>query len=1287
MTSSKEFRGFGKRKLRAQNEEKISVRKALKQIQNLAKGKKYEGIFQEIKAIASGNEEVQESPKADNLTNGESGDESGDGKPAGHESSPSGMGSGNWDSDVGSLISSDKPICIADDGHIKEWVEGSAVDPEIVALNVKSLSGNTPYDYLCYSDKLPRLNTGALNRFWMQRYAHTYAGGWWCSGVDVLTGGDSQWGTFKPNEKYIDGEGKPIKYEHPPKVPTELFALKVPPRLWQLVARRYDLSLPENYQTLPHSAFWKWVIDHPKIPLIITEGPKKVAAVLSCGYVCVALPGIWSGVRQPKDEDGNPDGMASLIPQLQVFAQTGRRIYFAFDQDTKRTTARSVSKAIAKTAKLFLTQKCEVKVISWNSAIGKGIDDVLVALGREKFDELYRNALTFDEWSSLQLRRLTYSPNLVINRRYIGEIEIPASAQLIGVRGPKGCGKTELLRWLTEPQIKSGERKTLLISHRIQLALQTSSRLGIPFVTQLKDTEQGSLFGYALCIDSLHRESQARFIPQEWWGATIVLDEIQQILWHLLSSSTCTSKRVAIIKTLQELLQIVIKSGGRIIILDADLNDISIDFIEGLLGFSPERFILVNEYKFQNPWTIYKFGGKNPAGMIAELEVHLQNGKKALLCLSAQKPKSRWGTQVQEEYFRRKYPHLKILRIDSESVANPEHEAFGCTENLNNIVVKYDLVISSPTIETGVSIDVEHFDGVWQVGQGLQTADGTRQNLARNRPPVPRYVWIKSQGINFQGNKTTTPSALIASQKRVDKANRGKLLESGLQEMPDGNFSPICLETWAKLAAVINLGMWKYEETILKDLEEEGHHIINWNDRENDEVEGSSLSPDTVEKQVDAVRDEFYLKYRQDVSASSTLTDTEFEKLNRQQQRKTDELLQLIKGQVERKYLVECSPELIEKDDNKWGSKLRLHYFWKDGREYLQFKDAQFMEKAIAHGQGDYFMIDSNRSLMQMKVGLLDYLGIARLYEGAGFHNGHPAVVDILEKVRVAARHVQTVAGIDLSKVAKDEKRSIEGLQMILNLLGHKMTCYARKGKRGAEIRYYSTPAPEFERDEETKKLILGEDGLPIPKVDGREEVFAAWLERDAELKRKAEEQKALALAEDERIKAELTRRKAEEEARALEAQQQHIGFTAESLAEVLSTIDAREQYEDLLTCNDKMLVEAAWALVDQEVRDRINAFYKPQAINEVTPNHPQVLDTVSELELVDEELKTSSHLSELEELPAVELWIRRLNRALLITKESAKRVYSLLPHQILHEVWGRLSYGVQSQYVELFAT
>ena len=45
--------------------------------------------------------------------------------------------------------------------HLTEWLN-SGVDEEIYHLNVRSLSGTLPYEYLLYSPKISRRNDGRL---------------------------------------------------------------------------------------------------------------------------------------------------------------------------------------------------------------------------------------------------------------------------------------------------------------------------------------------------------------------------------------------------------------------------------------------------------------------------------------------------------------------------------------------------------------------------------------------------------------------------------------------------------------------------------------------------------------------------------------------------------------------------------------------------------------------------------------------------------------------------------------------------------------------------------------------------------------------------------------------------------------------------------------------------------------------------------------------------------------------------------------------------------------------
>ena len=102
----------------------------------------------------------------------------------------------------------------------------------------------------------------------------------------------------------------------------------------------------------------------------------------------------------------------------------------------------------------------------------------------------------------------------------------PEDAQIIGLRSPKGTGKTHWLSNQVQKAILQGKR-AIVITHRIQLAKALCDRFGIDHIEHIKDSETRGFLGYGLCIDSLHPNSQAHFNPEEWEEAVVILDECE----------------------------------------------------------------------------------------------------------------------------------------------------------------------------------------------------------------------------------------------------------------------------------------------------------------------------------------------------------------------------------------------------------------------------------------------------------------------------------------------------------------------------------------------------------------------------------------------------------------------------------------------------------------------------------------------------------------------------------------------------------------------------------------
>lgn len=1045
-----------------------------------------------------------------------------------------------------------------------ELYQESGIHPDLIKLNFFHLEGQAALDRLFISEKLKRTNSGAISYSILKRYRHVEAGGWWVSGVDVLnTYSDDLWGQFKPLQPRLSADkGKIIKYEAPPKHPTGIIALKVSQQLWQAIARLNKIKLFLSPLTLRLRdrnnliSFWEWVVNNPEVPLIITEGAKKAAALISTGYAAIALPGIFNGYRQPKDELGRKTGLAKLIPQLQVFATPGRKIYFAFDKDTKASTIANVNRAIAKTGKLFVKAGVDVRVIRWLET-AKGVDDLIVQHGASAFHQAYNKALSLSTWLVQSSVQLTYKANIQVNRRYLGSLIeaegkrqvdeetgrrgvlkdtashngekqaspyplvhaakafvqspspliIPNTAKLIGLKSPKGSGKTYLLEQIVDRAIKEG-KWVLLLTHRIQLGEALCQRVGLPYLTEIKTVEYGTVLGYGLCIDSLHPNSGARFNADNWSDGIVIIDEAEQVIWHLLNSSTCTSERVEILAQFKTLIQNNLSGDGQVYLADADLSDVAIDYIRGLAGFHVEPFVVVNDWQptIEQRWTIHNYEEKNPARLVRDLVNHIEAGGKPFISCSAQKLQSKWGTQNLESYLQLKFPDHKILRIDSETVADPSHPAYGCIAHLNEILPQYDMAIASPSIETGVSIEckrtdkcysevpiafqlllqgqitnlgkikqIPHFDSVWAIAQGVQTADSIRQALARIRTSVPRYLWAAKRGFHkcMVGNGATVKKALIASTKNKASTNIRLLqaADASLSDLDlDTNFQPESLNTWAKRGCYINLTMQNYRSSIVEGLIAEGHEVTA-----PPELKTEVLNCVTeVETQLKHVAKTKYQADCAHVADAPIPTDAQYQKLKDKRAKTKSERWVERKGNLVRRYGsdVSITPELVAKDDEGWYGKILSHYYLTVGRQHLIGRDLKQLRAIACHTKNRLWLPDFNRSLLSTSLRLLETLIIDLLKPGVEYRGSDPNLQLIAELAHANKRELKTFLGLTIV----ESDTPIKIAQKLLSLLGLKLTYIGRLGSREQRERVYV-----FESSS-----------------DGREEIFASWLQRDS---------------------------------------------------------------------------------------------------------------------------------------------------------------------------------------------
>jgi hypothetical protein len=973
--------------------------------------------------------------------------------------------------------------------HLNEWLS-SAVHPDIINLNVESLGPGEAIERLTENaieaigkdQKTPhsyQYATSPVAKI-LDRYSDMSSEGWWASGIDILIGEPSQWGCFKPDRPRVSQDkGKPIKYEHPAKCPTEIFALRVSYAIGLKIAEKQGLKddylarLGDNSLDSEDREFWQWVIDNPSsIALLITEGAKKAGSLLTAGYAAIALPGIYSGYRQQKDDYGKAIGLPVLIPQLEKFCQAGREISFFFDQDSNPKTIENVRKAIERTGKLLGYKGCKVSVARWDKSY-KGVDDFIAATGEDELDQIFSGRISLDAYKIENFSKI--KADLTINERYIPQsLEVPESAKIIGIKAPKGSGKTEFIAAKIAPALAKGDR-VLVLTHRVQLGLELSSRFGVNYRSELLTSEDGSLLGYCLCIDSLHGKANPRFNPNDWENTTIIIDECEQVFWHLLNSPTCEKYRVKIIDSLRELLRITVSTGGKIYLADADLGMNAISYVQSLIGYPVENFVLENTYQSPLKRNLYLFGGNNPSSLIQELEIAVNSGQKAIVHTDGQKHKSSYGTRNLEYYLKKKSPNLKILRIDSESVSDRSHPAYGCMGNLHQILSQYDLVICSPVIETGVSIDCNHFDAVFAISHGVQGIDSFAQTLARVRADIPRYIWVSDFSPNRIGNGSTDLKQLLAGEHFKARNTIKTLLSVGLREIPEFTFledgEKYCpsLTLWGKNAIKINLEGKNYRELLMKKLENEGYIITPI-------APGDKESIENLRDDIKSAKNENYSEHKQSVLCSDRLSDCEYSSLKEKRELSEGERNQLKRARIERTYGINLTDELITKDDDGWYPQIRLHYFLTVGNQFLGDRDKKKLDDSIENGEGKMFKPDMNRSLLSAKIQLLKLLEVEQFFDSDREFTSHD-LANWLERLKSPAfmGQIKSVLGFSLST----GDTPIGFAQRLLGILGLKLTFISHR-------RY---------EDGSRQRVYRGVD----PLGDGRGEVFDRWLERDME--------------------------------------------------------------------------------------------------------------------------------------------------------------------------------------------
>ncbi|MEG4287282.1 DUF3854 domain-containing protein, partial [Microcoleus sp. A006_D1] len=913
-----------------------------------------------------------------------------------------------------------------------------------------------------------------------------------CHGrVKATSGPLAKKGKYLNSNGYYDKAGRYIKI---PCRPTFLLPTL---EMWQTIADRYGVAVPENPVLIgPHKlaiGFWGWVRDN-NIPIKYAEGEKKAGCLLLLGYAAISLNGIWMGRRVIyRESDGKRIG-EKLHENLQEFDTPGREITFTFDYRPGNYFQSVEFKAARATGELL--QNAIVKIAQLPGP-EKGIDDFAVAGG--DVDAVMLAARSIDEiqkqfflWLSKENKKkawaLTHPIAWDCHQRYL-DIPYPDSG-LICIKSPKGTGKTYALKKLAA-KAQSENRKVLVVTHRIVLGRAICKVVEIPWIEEMNSDAdrkiEGNFLGHGLCIDSLHPTSQALFDPKAYEGALVIFDECEQISWHGLNSSTCRENRQPILGSLKALFQTVLSSGGQLVLQDADLSDYSIDFVREFAERTDIKpWIAVNHWQPSEPWNILfyntqhvKGGTKDdPSGLLRDSVDMVNSGDKIWVSTDSQKAKSKYGTKNLEKYYRSRCPGKKILRIDAETVANPEHEAYQCAESINGLAALYDIVICSPSLATGVSVDLRgHFTAVFGIYQGAIADNEARQSLARVREPVPRFVWCRQMAVGKIGNGEANYKEVAKSKEKDCRYNLQLLRDIDFDL--DKAHNPVVLKFWAKYAARINSSIWDFRETVREGLEAEGHNITECGD-DDGETAG----------QIKELRNLNQFEEAEAVAQAEDIDREEFEKLEQQRSKTDTERYKEEKFRLKEIYKVEeVTPTLRQLHQDRWYGKIQLEYLLTNNPDFIWMRDHKSIDSQIKNGDGQICLQDVRQLTGKLKIH--EALNTLQFCDPTKeWHNKSPEILEFVGKALKFASDIKTLTGITVSP-KKAEENPIGVVISFLGQLG--------RGKHSSEQRRVGEERVRFYKFGGAACVnVFDSTGNKVKESEGlRSQIFEAWQKRD----------------------------------------------------------------------------------------------------------------------------------------------------------------------------------------------
>ena len=694
-----------------------------------------------------------------------------------------------------------------------------------------------------------------------------------------------------------------------------------------------------------------------------------------------------------------------------------------------------------------------------------------------------------------QLRSLSYKTDILLNQRYLPNdlpYNLPKSG-LIGLVAPKGSGKSVLLKRIIQlakeqgitilsitPRIALGREQAVKweitwiddygamqnkaedtasqiskLAEKRQQAKDRLKELDKPqqltfldeslldkieqekttlraeieaYGQQIENVNRASLNTLGLCWDSIWRTEN-----RDMEKALIIIDEAELGIKHFVTGSTCRRNRPYLLKVFADKIKDCLMSGGRVILSDADLTDLSIDYIRQLLPVPLNPFIVKNEYIGDETRWIVDFRTGSRGNTLDEILENIEMGSHLVITTDSQaeavaleeKILSKFpnfcafigsNKEVTQEALARKKP--LVVRLDSKTAEAEAGKKFIQKPNESIPDWKPRVVIYTPTLGVGVSIDettqrmdeewqelVPYFDYVYGLFFGVIEPSQCRQQLARVRANVPRIVWSKDSNKNLEGCPSFFPDEIkrqtlkyshealsildlakgIAGYEADDEQIREAMIKL-LDDAWDAEskcWKDPSLDLYAALKARENYSLWNLANVLREELQDEGHTVIS--------IEGIKTN---IVGEIAQIKDDLKMQEATFIAQSPTMPLEEARQISSKLGATDEEKRSAQKTLLQEELpSVNLTPEFVYKsvvkDRRRWLNQHKLFWYYSNFEAVKSLDTDHWLRNLRKFVQGKAIMSDirsfSPKAKAIRESGVLDFISLQnteKIYQG-----------------------------------------------------------------------------------------------------------------------------------------------------------------------------------------------------------------------------------------------------------------------------------------------------------------